>query len=99
MDKYYTLVKMSIKDDHVSAVSVGRVFRGTELKTRSHRVIYTTKLSPEGIKLDDEVIVSGEGDFVKTSPVQKIEVNKDGVYILTTKTSVYHLLTEDKKEE
>lgn len=85
----YKLTKLSIKEGETSAVNVGRSSTGNTI-----RVIRF--VSPAEIKIDDEVYVGTDAtNFIKTSPVQRIEEVDDNTYTMWTKTSVYHL---EKKE-
>lgn len=85
----YKLIKLSINEGNTSAVNVGQSSTGDAI-----RVIRF--VSPAEIKLDDEVYVgTNEANFIKTSPVQRIEEVDDNTRTIWTKTSVYHL---EKKE-
>lgn len=80
----YKLTKLSIREGHNS-----RVGAGESCKSDTIRVI--RRVTPDDIKEDDEIYVArGINNFIKTSPVQRIEKN-DTNWTIWTKTSVYNL--------
>lgn len=87
----YKLVKTFIQEGKTSSVDTGQSSTGSEIK-----VIRTIK--PEDIQIGDEVYVgSGFTNYIKTSPVQRVEVCTDDSYTIWTETSVYKLDPEEDK--
>ncbi len=86
-NKEYSLVKTFIEEGRTSNVATGRGTTGSVL-----RVI--RDVTPEDIIEGDQVYVSGV-NWIKTSPVKRIEKNNNGGYTMWTQTSVYSLNEED----
>ena len=86
----HELWKYSIQEGATSQVSVGQ-------KASSKTIKVIREVKPSEIKQGDEVYVGSDWtNFIKTSPVARVEECSDGSLTIWTQTSVYKLESKNK---